>query len=319
MEHGQTLRWLNTSKIQLPVVGSKEPDELVYDLPFDKYLGNRTCISNSGLKKILKSPRHYIADLLGYEEEEEDGAEKDHFRFGRAAHMLILEPKKFRELHLVMPEFTGLTKDGKESHRSKDALDKKAKWLADVPPEALVLTQAEMDSLMLMVENLMAHETAANLLKNGRPEVTGFFTHKETGLRVRIRPDYLTWDSQQKLYISDLKTARDVSAGMFSTQTANLKYHMQLALYVDGVAQITGQQVEAQGIIALEKKMPHSCALYWINEDDLAKGRQWYEFALRTLKRCIDTNQWPGVQGDGVMLNLPKFTDNEQFPQFDWV
>lgn len=317
MEHGPTLKWMDTSKVQMPLIGCSDPDELLYDLPFPEYLANKKCISNSGLKKVLQSPRHYVADLMGFGSDDEEG-EKDHFRFGRAAHMMVLEPAKFRQLYVVMPEFIGMTKDGRPSAQSKDAKEQKAKWLEGVHPDALVLSASEMNDLNYMIESLMGHATASNLLKNGRPEVTGFWTHKETGLRIRIRPDYFTWDKEGKLYISDLKTTKDASPGLFATDVARMKYHMQLALYVDGVTQITGKPVEAQAIIALEKKPPYSCALYWINEDDLAKGRQWYEFALRTLRRCIDRGEWPGVQGEGQMLNLPRFTDYEQFPQFDW-
>src|SRR5690606_3844366 len=121
-----------------------------------------------------------------------------------------------------------------------------------------------------------------------------------------------------KVYISDLKTTRDVSPGLFATDAAKMMYHMQMAYYKDGVEQVLGQQVEAVALIALEKKAPYNVAVYWLDDEDIDKGRQWYEFALRTYKRCVESGQWPGKQGSGQMLKLPKFTDYDAFPQFDW-
>lgn len=317
MEHGQTFKWFKPNAAKLPVLNAPEPDELIYELPFEKYLAMSGCISSSGLRKIIKSPRHYIAEVMGFTDDDEDD-EKDYLRFGRAAHMMVLEPAKFRQLYMVEPEFVGLTKDGRESTQSAEARKKKKEWWENRPADSVIVTQKEMDILSYMVDALMAHEQASNLLRNGKPEVTGIWTHRETGVRCRIRPDYLTWDGQGNLYVSDLKTTKDLSPGLFSNDAARMGYHIQLAFYADGVTQITGKQVESVALIAMEKKPPFDVAVYWLDDDDLAKGRQWYEFALRLYKRCLEKNEWPGRQGSGQMLKLPVWTDYEQFPQFEW-
>lgn len=315
MEHGP-FKWLRTKSLVFPEYDVAKPDELVHDEPFENYISDRLTINNSGLKKIIQSPRHYISWLAGLGEEE--GPEKDHFRIGRAAHMMILEPDKFRSCYVAMPEFTGLTKDGRESKQSAAAKEKRDAWYADLPPGSLVLSDSEMEDLTCMIDSLMEHPQASNLLKNGRPEVTGRFTDKETGLRVRIRPDYLTWDANGAMFVTDIKTTRDASAGLFSTDAGRMKYPMQLALYRDGVAQITKQEPEAVAFIVLEKKPPYSAAIYWLDDEDLAIGRQWYKYSLMTLRRCLDTNEWPSVQGEGQMLKMPGWTKTELFPSFEW-
>ena len=316
MEHGLPV-WFKEDQHQLPKLNMNLPDELIYDLPFEKYLGDRSAVSSSGLRKILKSPQHYLAEVCGYAKDEEE--EKDAYRFGRAAHMLILEPMKFKELYVVEPEFIGFTKDGRASAQSGEAKAKRQAWRDSLKPDALVLSKQEMDTLIYMIDSLAYHQRAGALLRDGKPEVTGFFTHKETGLRVRIRPDYLTQDKQGRIYISDLKTTRDASAGLFAHDVGRFKYHLQLALYYDGIKQITGKEPEAAAFIAIEKSAPYSCAVYWMNEDDLAIGRGWYEHALRTLKRCIEKNDWPGVQHDAAMIELPQWAQNEVFPIFEWA
>lgn len=315
MEHAHLPRWFKPNNAIFPAIGSTEPETFIYDLPFEKYLGDRSAISSSGIRKILKSPRHYLADLVGMLGDDDE--EKDEFRFGRAAHLLILEPQKFKELHVVEPKFTGLTKDGRESSQSKEAKQAKEAWRKSLHPEAVLITQEESDHLTNMVDSLMGHSQISNLLKNGKPEVSGFFNDPVTGIRVRFRPDYLTPDGGS-LFLSDIKTTRDASAGLFSNDAARFKYHVQLALYADGIKKITGKDPEAVAIIACEKTPPYSSALYWLNEEDIETGRRWYRFALDTLKRCMTTNDWPGIQRDGQMLSLPKWTENEPFPQFDW-
>lgn len=320
MEHAHTSRWFKPAsnalfpKLRDPQ--NPEPARFIEDLPFEEYLSKRDAISSSGLRKVMKSPRHYLADMIGLQADEDE--EKDHFRFGRAAHLLILEPEKFKRLHVVEPKFTGLTQDGRESTRSKDAGLKRDAWRKSLDPEAVIIAQEEADDLTHMVNSLMDHSTASNLLKNGRPEVTGFFNDEETGIACKIRPDYLSYDKDGRLYLTDLKTTRDASQGLFSNDVARHKYHAQLAHYVDGIKAITGKAPEGVGIIAVEKKAPYTTAVYWFNEEDIEEGRRWNRFAMHTLYRCIKTNEWPGIQSEGQMLSLPHWTKNEMLPSFDW-
>lgn len=318
MEHGRIPAWFNMERFgpTLPKIGLEEENKLVYDLPFEQYLTDPDTVSSSGLKQILKSPQHFLAMLSGHFKDEEDG--RDHLRFGQAAHMLILEPMRFKEMYLVEPEFVGKTQDGKLSTRSKEAQEKKKAWWKSLPKDSMVLTKKEMDDLIYMIDSLATHPRAGSLLRNGRPEVSGFFTDPDTGIRVRIRLDYLTIDKQGRYYISDLKTARDAGQGLFGYDAARLKYHMQLALYYDGLWQITGKQPEAAAFIALEKTPPYPVALYWLNDDDLDVGRRWYKFALQTLKRCLEQNDWPPMQAEGEMLKLNERFMNDQFPEFAW-
>lgn len=315
MEHS-SFRWFKASPSQLPRVGSNEPDELIYDESFEKYLSDTTCMSSSGIRKILKSPQHFLAEIAGFLEED-DEPEKKHFTFGRAVHMMILEPAKFRELYIVAPEFVGMTKDGRPSTQSKEAIDKKKAWYADLPPSAEVVTQTDLDTMLYMVDALLAHPQASGLLREGRPEVTGRFVHRTTGVRCRIRPDYLTI-AKDGIYISDIKTSRDPSASIFATDMARHRYHVQLSLYRDGIAQILGKQVEAVAFIAMEKTPPYTVNVHWMNDEDLELGRMWYEHGLRTYKRCLELDQWPPSQINGSMINLPNWSKLEALPDFQF-
>lgn len=309
MEHGiSPFKWVKPNSLKLPKIGTTEPDEINYDEAFEAYLADASCMNSGSLRTLLKSPRHYIAEKAGMHEDE-DG-EKDHFRFGRAAHMLVLEPAKFKQLHLVQPDFGAMQSPKNRAKRDE--------WRDGQPTGSLILTQKEMDDLLFMIDSLMEHPEIPNLLKNGRPEVSGRWTDKETLVRCRCRPDYLTNDSESRLYISDIKTTRQSGEGLFSTDAARFKYFVQLAYYHDGIAQILKQQPEAVALIAMEKKRPYDVSLYWMNEKDLELGRLWYQHALRTYVRCVKSNRWPGVQQSGQMLALPSWVHSEPLPAYEW-
>lgn len=312
MEHSNVFRWAKNKDIRYPDIGKELNEGLRYDEPFEEYLADKSCISSSSLKRILKSPSHYLADLAGYVEEEESDA----FRFGRAAHMMILEPDRFKSLYVVEPEFTGFTKDGKMSARSDAAKKKRQEWHEQQSPNALIIKESEMEHLINMAEKLMDHPQASGILRNGRPEVSGRFIHKETGVSCKIRPDYIRLDAGGQFSIADIKTTKDATEGLFSTDAAKFRYILQLAFYHDGVAQIMGHEAEAVAFIAIEKRPPYSVSLYWMEKEDIELGRAWYEHALKTYVRCVKENRWPGPQREGQMLRLPNWAKQEPLPQF---
>lgn len=292
----------------LPEFDVDKPDEIKYDEPFETYLSDRSCVSSSGLKKVMQSPRHY----LWYSTETTDDEEEEpaHFRFGRAAHMMVLEPNKFRESFVVQPDFGPM--------QSKTNRAVRDNWRNSLPADALVLSEKELDDLTNMVESLTCHPQAANFFKNGKPEVTGRFTHKETGIRCRIRPDYISYTPEGGLYIFDIKTTKAENKALFASDAAKRKYDQQIAFYRDGMSQILGREPEAVAFVAMEKKPPYSVWVYWVTDDDLEVGRAWNNEALRNLKKSLSTGQWPGPQSSGEMMEFPTWRRTESFPQFDW-
>lgn len=304
MEHTHS-RLLNPSGVKFPQVESQDPPQLLYDLSNEAYHADRTAISSTGIRKVLRSPKHYLSWLLGMEEEEE---EKDHFRFGYAAHVMLLEPAKFRKLYVVQPDFGAM--------QSKANREKRDKWREDQAPDAIILTEDEMAHLNGMIESVTAHPIARNLLVEGRPEVSGFFNDPETGVRCKVRPDYLSVDPTGDTHLIDLKTTRDVRKGMFSDAVHRYRYDLQIALYTDGIAAITGRPPMTSNFLAVEKTPPYECAVYSADDQMLAHGRQWYQHGLRLLKKCIKGNEWPGVSANAEMISLPRRAEFDQFPEF---
>lgn len=317
MEHGETLFKFGVPKDRLPVILG--PDEsmqnaLFYDEPFQIYLGDARHFNAGGAVEILDSPRAYIHKLLNNDLE----VEPDHFRFGRAVHMAVLEPARFRELYLIEPEFTGLTKEGKESSQSGEARKKKKDWYEGLDSDSMVLTPPEMDLLCEMIDCLLEHPQARNMFRDGRPEVTGRWLHPGTRICCKIRPDYLTIMPDGSYYFFDLKSTRTASAGLFATEAARLHYQVKMAFYWDGLTAILGREPNACALVPVEKSIPSKAEVFWLPEKDIDDGRRRYTYAIESLLRCLQTGKWPRPRSGGQMLSLPAWVESEPLPEFDW-
>ena len=68
------------------------------DIPNEVYHADRSCVSTSGLKQILRSPAHYQAYLAGANRKETPA-----MFLGTATHSRLLEPALFEQEYVVAP------------------------------------------------------------------------------------------------------------------------------------------------------------------------------------------------------------------------
>lgn len=262
----------------------------VEGLPAAMYHGTHGRASNNGLKKLLKSPAHFAASITG-----KDAKDTPALRFGRIVHLAILEPTLFLAHKVVAPEFKGTG--------SKAA---KAEWEKRLPPNSIILDDAEEEARITgMLNRLLAHRVAANLLKTGVAEVSGFWTDPETGVKCRIRPDYL----RKGPMVLDYKTTEDASYEEFRRSAYFYGYPLQAAFYCEGVSQILGKRCDDFVFIAQEKAAPYELMVYPADEGFLDFGRRQMRKALRTFAECQRTGAWPGYPEQPVNLGLPPYAD----------
>lgn len=288
--------------IKLPeIVMDLSPAEEI-DEPAYLYHERSDRMNHSLLKHIKKSPKHFLYELTKEKEQE-----KDHFRFGRAAHLAILEPEEFRNRFLVMPNFGPL--------QSKTNREEKIKWLSEQDKDSVVLTEEEMSKLTEMIREIS--KTTGDLLKNGRAEKTILFTDPDTMIKCKCRPDLITKYEHGPLLI-DFKTTRDITPGIFANDIVNYSYANQMSFYADAVSSLIGEKVDC-AIVAVEKEPPFDVAVYILNEDDIEMGRQWNKWALMTYKTCFTSGKWPGKSSAPSELRLSEKTKWKQFPEFNFV
>lgn len=247
----------------------------------DQYHADRTCVGSSQLRKLIDSPKaFYWSFFKGAQEEETDA-----LRLGRIIHKAVLEGRSFQDSYCLVPDFGDM--------RSKANREKKAAWLADRPAGQIMTTREELDMILGIVEGLMEHPQGPDLLKNGKPEVAGYYRDPETGIKCKIKPDFLSFDVTS---LVDLKSTRSSEKRRFMSSAFEYRYDIQLFMYAEGVKLITGKKPDLISVIAVEKKIPYESAIYYFQDHNLIQAESDYREGLRRLRRCIDENKWPQRQ-----------------------
>lgn len=260
---------------------------LIRNLTFDQYLEDTGI--NSGMITMFckgKTPAHikakYIDKKVPFDSEDLD--------FGRKAHTMILEPKRFKERHVIMPKFMGLTKDGKMSERSDAAKEKKEKWLAELPKDVIVVTEDEAEELTGMANKLNEEGLYQNILSEGVSELSGFWIDKESGARCKMRADFVNFVRKG---LVDYKTARDARHDEFRDSCERLWYHVQLFHYLQGCKALE-LPIEDIMIIAQEKVYPWLPNAFFLNDFYLEDAKLRWRSALNQLAACQKSGVWPG-------------------------
>jgi len=241
-------------------------------------------------KGISKSSLDSFADCPALYKAEQDGLIKRKatpaMSFGTLLHALFLDKEA---AYYVKPD--GMTYASKEGKEWRDSH-------ADKP----VISQEESDELNRAVEALRGHRHAAGLLKSGKAEVSMFGVHKETGLAIRGRADWLA-----ETYIADLKTTGDASSKGMAKSIVSFRYHVQAAMYLM-LAQQNGLNVNDFYFIAIQRGEVPLINVRLLAQAAIEAGRMELDRMLRELKACQETGIWPDYSGTTEkpqMIDLP--------------
>ncbi|WP_428956145.1 PD-(D/E)XK nuclease-like domain-containing protein [Streptomyces sp. cg35] len=278
-----------------------EAPAIVDGLPAEDYHADRTSISSSGLRALLKPgcPAQFKYDR------ENRQAPKREFDLGNAAHTLALG-EGHDLVVLDYPDYrTG----------AAQAAKREAYAAGKVP-----LLPKEMAQVKVMAAAVRNHPDAGPLLTmNGVAEQSIYWTDAATGVRCRVRPDWLVQHPQVTLIV-DLKTVADASPDACSKSIESYAYHQQGALYIDGV-QAAGLAPEGARFIWIfvSKKAPHLVTVRELADQDQDIGRARNERALRIYRECETTDTWPDWTGPVPtipQLSLPTWAAIRQFEEY---
>lgn len=246
--------------------------------------------SKSALDHVAKSPSHYLAWLSA-----EDKLTPA-LAFGQLFHAYVLEPAKCEAMFTIDREAE------REFGDCRNADNKAARdaWRAETEHLTKV-SKDDWEKCRRMAESLRKHPIAARLLEMATPEVSAFWVDAETELECKMRVD--GW-AESRGFALDLKTTLDASPAAFARAVADYRYHVQDAFYVDGITAITGTVPKGFVFIAVEKEPPYAVATYTLDDQARQRGRELYRRDLETLKRCIDTDEWPAYGHELQTLTL---------------
>lgn len=257
-----------------------EAPQIVDGLSAEDYHADRTSISSSGLRALLNPgcPAQFKYDR------DNPQAPKREFDLGHAAHKLVLGEGE---------ELEPLDFDNYLTKAAKQARDE-ARAAGAVP-----LLRHEWEQVQAMAEAIRRHPDAGPLFAPGMgiPERSVYWTDPATGVRCRVRPDWLIVRPEVTVIV-DLKTTTDANPEACSKAIESYSYHQQGALYIDGV-QAAGLAPEgARFFFAfVSKKPPYLITVRELADQDQDIGRARNERALRLYADCMASDQWPDWTG----------------------
>lgn len=289
-----------------------------YEIPIDWYHGDCTdgpSISSSGIRDLFgKSPAHYwLTSCLN--PDRVPPPEKEAFKFGRAAHHLLLGEANFGKHFVVRPVYAPGHEpgnpEGKEEKRWHGNMNVCKDWLATQAKAGLtVITPEDAVAIKGMSESLERNELVRAGILNGAIERSLIWKDEETGIWLKARPDAIPLDSAD---VADLKTAKAVDHPDLMKAIAERGYHVQGSLIGLGMKAVLGIEMASFSLVFVEKTPPFCSRVVTVKPSDIELGEAQIRASLRVFKRCLERGEWPGpggVQRDAEFIDLPDWYRN---------
>ncbi|MFJ3089100.1 PD-(D/E)XK nuclease-like domain-containing protein [Streptomyces sp. NPDC086838] len=245
----------------------------------DDYHADRNSVSSTSLRKILAPgcPAQLRYDL------DHPQAPKKEFDLGNAAHAAVLG-----EGHdIVELDYPNYLKADARSARD-------AAYAANKVP-LLPKEKAQVDAMAAAIRE---HPLAGPLFQPGTgvAEQSIFWTDPATGVRCRIRPDWLKKLPGLTLCV-DYKTIKSADPETVSKAIRDHAYHQQDALYTDGIWAALDPQDVRFIFVFQSKTAPYLVTVRELTDQNRDIGRAKNERALRIYADCQTTGIWPDWTG----------------------
>lgn len=265
------------------------------DLTNEAYHADKTSLSSSGARKLL--PPSCPAKFR-YEQDNPQPPSKT-FDHGNAAHKMVLGNGPDLE---VVP---GARWDDSKS---------KGKIAEIRERGGIPLKQHEMQMVKDMAAAIRRHPLAAALLDPayGAPEQSGFWIDEATGIRRRVRFDWLPSIQSGRLIIPDYKTTTDASNEAMQKDIDKYGYNQQADWYETGARALNlgGSDAELL-LIAQEKKAPYLVNVIGIEFGSRVIAEAKNRRAIEIFAQCTATGDWPGyADHEPNYLALPGYAEN---------
>jgi hypothetical protein len=243
--------------------------EIRTDLTNEQYHAH-PAISRSMIMDFIKLPQLCYYKYINPATKSESTAPMD---FGTALHSAILEPDDFEATYIEHVKYTGT---------GSQALNKEFIAKSHKNKKKLLLPE-DIEKIEFMKKNFNDCTYAAEKLKGACIEQSIFWTDEETGLDVKVRPDF-SFNGVG----CDLKTTRSIEPADFSKSMYEFGYHVQAAMVLDALTISTGVPHDVFIIFAFENSAPYCMAPLFVSEEALEIGRARYRKALIEMKACFD-------------------------------
>lgn len=262
----------------MPDTATLEAPQIVDGLSAEAYHADRTSISSTGLRALLAPgcPAQFRYDR------DNPQLPKREFDLGNAVHTAVLG--EGHDIVIVdFPDYKTVA-----ARAVRDA----AYAVGKVP-----LLPKEKQQVDDMAEAIRQHPLAGPLFAGeGIAERSLYWTDPTTGVRCRVRPDWLKPLPGMTLAV-DLKTTKDANPEAVSRAIRDYSYHQQDALYTDGIwAALQPEDVRFL-FVFISKTPPYLITVRELADQDRDIGRARNERALRIYADCVASDSWPDWTG----------------------
>lgn len=275
-------------------------------------------LSNSGLKMLLDCPaRYYFKYLSG----EYEAKEKPSFKIGKACHTYILEGQEVFENTYWHNPYSDYTKKeivrilqekfGYDCTIEKYLLTDLMEMLLvseGIEPKEIHLTKNELNQVIGTARAIKSNKHAlAAFSQKGESELSIFWQDENTGVLLKCRPDYLPYDCK---LVPDYKTASSVNPNTFYGDFIKFGYHVQAAMYKEGIKAVAGIDVDSFFFVAQEKEPPYITQVFIQDDGIINYGYKAVRKAIATYLECKEKGYWDTYSNHIIQMSLePKPED----------
>ncbi len=273
----------------------------IHDIPNDVYHGSAG-ISRSALWEFKKSPYHYWYKYVNPERKPSNTTPA--MKLGELVHALVLEPQYFKERYAIKPIPLDVPKCGLLKDLGRTAFDrqKAARESAQLKNETIVSQflaasqEKEIISHDMYIEaktyaDAVLNDSVAQALFTGvQIEQSIYFTHKETGIQCKVRPD--AWAGG---VVTDLKTTNDASFDAFQSAAYRSGYFVQAGMIRYALRSI-GIDMQKFIFYCVEKSEAVPCTYYDLDMESLERGEHEFNNLMHGIAYCMENNSWGAYQ-----------------------
>lgn len=287
---------------------------LVENMPFDDYLAV-DALSSTALKQLARSPWHYRNRV--------DIEPTPAMLSGTLAHCAVLEPEAMDKRYAVLPEGAPRRPTKAQWSAKNPSPESLAsmRWWSDFTEQTNGRELVQFNDYALCQSQLTAiteHPDLANLLREGRGEVSLFWIDKATGIYCKARPDWMPNPDGKRIKPVDIKTCADESPSGFGRAAARLRYDLQAAHYTAGIEAVTKLHVDAFVFAAVSSKPPVLAVPYVLTDEIRDQGKDDRRELMDRLAWCRRENEWPAYGSGFQLLDFPAYAKNGGEVEVEW-
>lgn len=283
----------------------------IYDLSMEEYHGDccdGPSVSASVLHKMNSECPAKVWEVSPLNKSRVEDKSTKAFDFGRASHSLTLGEPEFAKHFVICPHDRLNANPGKQWNDN---------WKAEVEAgreKRALVRKDDFDDIRAMADARRRSPQCARAFQNGKPERSLIHRDPETGIYLKVRPDWLPDDPAQD-FLQEYKTARTIQPRRLGMAVFDYGYHSQAALQFDVTALVLDVKPLGVAHIVQEKEIPYLAELKMFDVDQLEYGRKEYRRALRLFARCWELHlagkpervAWPGYTVDAQYFETPYY------------